>query len=330
MRITGLEEHFVTSEVLEAWRALDPRWCDDPSLRVASMERYAGPLIELGTPRVAAMDESGLDVQVLSLTPPGLQILDRADAVALQSDTNDRLAEAVKAHPERLQGFAALATQSPEAAADELERAVRTLGLNGAMLLARTREGSLDRADCWPIFERAQALNAPLYLHPQSPPRSVRDAYYDVDDELLSTALTLFGVGWHFDTGMQLLRLIVNGVFDQFPELQVIVGHWGEVVLFYLERIEEITPFTKLDRPLADYFRQNVFYTPSGMYSERYLRWTIETVGVERVLFSTDYPFVPAPQGVAPGFLEGAAVSQVDREGIASGNWDRLVAGIRR
>ncbi|WP_416986000.1 amidohydrolase family protein [Streptomyces sp. T028] len=330
MRIAGLEEHFVTAEVLEAWRGLDPRWCDDPSLRVASMERYARPLAELDEPRVAAMDASGLDVQVLSLTPPGLQILERADAVALQRVTNDRLAEAVRSHPERLQGFAALATQSPDEAAAELERSVRTLGLNGAMLLARTRENSLDQAVCWPIFEAAQALRAPIYLHPQTPPRSVRDSYYDVEDDMLSTALTLFGLGWHYDTGVQLLRLIVSGVFDQFPDLQVIVGHWGEVVLFYLDRIQEIAPFAKLDRPLVDYFRENVYFTPSGLYSERYLRWTIEVVGAERVLFSTDYPFVPAPQDGVRGFLKDAALSGADREGIASGNWDRLVSGIRR
>ena len=330
MQITGLEEHCTTPEVMEAWRALDPRWRDDPSLQVASMDMNARPLVELDGSRFAAMDDAGLDVQVLSLTSPGLQILDRADAVALQSVTNDRIAEAVRAHPQRLQGFAALATQDPAEAAAELERAVTKGGLSGAMVLGRTRENSLDQRESWPIFEAAEALRAPLYLHPQSPPRAVRDAYYRVEDGMLSTALALWGIGWHYDTGVQLLRMIVNGVFDRFPGLQVIVGHWGEVVLFYLERIDEIAPFAKLDRPLADYFRENVYFTPSGMFSERYLRWVIEVVGVERVLYSTDYPFIRTPPGGARGFLENAGLSGADREKIASGNWERLRAGIRR
>ncbi|WP_245721311.1 amidohydrolase family protein [Nocardia pseudovaccinii] len=276
------------------------------------------------------MDATGLDVQVLSLSPPGLQILERADAVALQRVTNDQLSEAVRAHPERLQGLAALATQDPARAVDELERAITKLGLNGAMLLGRTRENSLVDTDCWPIFEAAEALNAPLYLHPQTPPAAVRDAYYRVDDPMVSSGLALFGIGWHYDTGVQVLRLILSGVFDRFPNLQLIVGHWGEVVLFYLERIENLGVLAKLERPLIEYFRNNVFITPGGMYSQRYLRWTIETVGVERVLFATDYPYVPDPPGGARGFLEGAELSEADREKIASGSWDQLCARIQR
>jgi len=329
MRIVGLEEHFVTAEVLEAWRALDPQWQDialKPSAEGASARRLA----ELGGERFAAMDETGLDVQVLSLTTPGVQNLAPADAVALQRASNDLLADTVRAHPDRLQGLATLATPAPAEAAHELERTVTGLGLNGAMLSGRTRERNLDHPDFWPIFEAAAALKAPLYLHPQSPPPTVRAAYYHGFDDSMDAAFATYGIGWHYDTGVQLVRLILSGVLDRFPDLQVIVGHWGEVVLFYLDRIEKLARAAKLARPVSDYVRSNVLVTPSGIFSQRYLRWAIEIVGVERILFSTDYPFEFAPQGGARRFLDKADLTDGDRENIASGNWDRLCTGIRR
>lgn len=332
MKITGMEEHFVTPEIMDAWRRLDAPWRDDPGLRTVQMPPFAGPLGDISESRVAAMDAAGMDVQVLSLAPPGLQILDTADAVALQRVTNDRLAEAVRAHPGRLQGFAALATSAPDKAAAELERAVMELGFQGATVLSRTREHSLDHRDLWPVFEVAEALNAPLYLHPQTPPRAVRDAYYQVDDPGVSTALSLFGLGWHYDAGVQLLRLIFNGVFDRFPDLQVISGHWGEVVLFYLERIEQGARFmnAKLDRPVIDYFRENMYFTPSGVYSERYLRWAVEVIGTDRIMFASDYPFMAPPEAGMPAYVTHTGLDQAAQEKFASGNWDRLIAGIKR
>lgn len=329
MRIIGLEEHFVTDDVLGAWRALDPRW-QDLALKPSTEGDRARRLAELDGRRFAAMEETGLDVQVLSLSTPGVQNLDRAEAVALQTASNDLLADTVRAHPGRLQGLAILATPAPAEAARELERAVTKLGLNGAMLFGRTREHNLDHAGFWPIFEAAEALNAPLYLHPQSPPPAVRAAYYRGFGDPADAALATFGIGWHYETGVQLLRLILSGVFDRFPALQVITGHWGEVMLFYLERIEKMPAVSKLARPLADYFRSNVFLTPSGIFSQRYLRWVTEIAGAERVLFATDYPFEFAPHGGARRFLQDADLSGADREKIASGNWDRLCAGIRR
>lgn len=329
MRLVGLEEHFVTAGVLEAWRALDPQW-QDVALKPSGEGETARRLAELGGQRFAAMEEAGLDVQVLSLTAPGVQNLAPADAVALQTASNDLLADTVRAHPDRLQGLATLATPAPAEAARELERAVTRLGLNGAMLFGRTRERNLNHPDFWPIFEAAAALNAPLYLHPQSPLPAVRAAYYSGFGDQVDAAFATHGVGWHYETGVQLLRLILSGVFDRFPGLQVIVGHWGEAVLFYLERIEPLAVAAKLARPLSEYVRSNVLVTPSGIFSQRYLRWATEMVGVERILFSTDYPFVPVPQGGGRRFLEEADLSDAGREKIASGNWDRLCAGIRR
>src|SRR6476661_3204342 len=177
MKIIGLEEHFATPELIDAWDALEPQW-QDVALAHSSDDELTSRLLDVDAERIAAMDDTGLDVAVVSMTTPGLQNLDRADAVALQAVCNDRLADAVRQRPDRLQGVATLATPDPDAAAAELGRAITELGFNGAMLYGRTRDRNLDHPDFWPIFEAAEALNAPLYLHPQSPPPAVRAAYY--------------------------------------------------------------------------------------------------------------------------------------------------------
>ncbi|MDT5016460.1 MAG: uncharacterized protein QOD39_2620 [Mycobacterium sp.] len=329
MEIIGLEEHFVTPELIDAWRALDPQW-QDVAQKTSTVDERVRRLLDLGEDRLATMDDTGLDAQVVSITAPGVQNLAPDVAAALQVDCNDRLASAVAAHPDRLQGFATLAPQSPDAAAAELDRAVRTLGFNGAMVFGRSRERNIDHPQNWAIFEAAEALQAPLYLHPQSPQPTVRSAYYSGLGDELDAALATHGLGWHYETGVQLLRMILGGVFDRFPGLQVIVGHWGEVVMFYLERIDRLTGIGKLARPVSEYFRTNVFVTPSGMYTDRYLAWTLDVVGVDRIMFSTDYPYVPVPDGASRRFLENADLSDKDRDKVASGNWQRLCEGIRR
>ena len=276
------------------------------------------------------MDETGLDVQVLSLTAPGPHDLDPDDAVILQAESNDRLAEAVRSRPDRFQGFATLATPAPQAAARELERAVTKLGLHGALLFGRTRDRNLDHPANEPIFEVASRLRCPLYVHPQSPQPAVREAIYGGYDDALNAAFSTSGLGWHYEAGIQILRLVLSGVFDRFPDLQIITGHWGEVVLFYLDRIDNLAGPAKLERPVSEYFRSNVSVTPSGLWSARYLRWAIEVLGVERIMFSTDYPYRFTPDGGARRFLEEADLPDADKALIAHGNWERMVANIRR
>lgn len=332
MRIVALEEHFVTPEVQAAWGALPPDLQDVSDRQIEGSLR--AKLLDLSGERVRQMDESGIDVQVLSLTTPATQNLEADEAVRLARASNDLVAEAVRGRPDRFQGFAALPTPDPASAARELERAVVELGLNGAMLCGRTRERNLDHPDFLPVFEAASALRAPLYLHPQSPRPAVRDAYYGGFGGKLDTMYATSGIGWHYETGMQALRLILSGLFDRFPDLQVILGHWGEVVLFYLDRVDTLTgaarEATALQRPVSEYFRSNVLVTPSGVFSHRYLRWSHEVLGIERILFSTDYPYLFAPEGGARRFLEEAELSGDERSLVAHGNWDRLCEGIRR
>lgn len=328
MRVVALEEHFVTAPVLAAWEAVEPRW-QDLSLGPSRDGSTGRRLLDLGAERLAEMDGAGVDVHVLSLSTPGVANLPPGQAVALQRDSNDELAEAVRSRPDRYGGLATLATPAPDRAAAELERAVTTLGLDGAMVFGRTRDRSLDHRDFWPIFEAAEALNAPLYLHPQTPPRAVRAAYYDGFGPLTDAAFATHAIGWHYDAGVQLVRLIVAGVFDRFPRLRVIVGHWGEVVLFQLERIDELAAVAKLRRTPSECVRENVFVTPSGILSERYLRWAVEVVGVEHVLFATDHPFVPLGTRDPRRFLEESGLTDAGREMVASANWERIRTDIR-
>jgi predicted TIM-barrel fold metal-dependent hydrolase len=329
MKTIGTEEHFVTDEVVKAWSRLDSPARDDSPAGVPPGE-IGERLREVGERRIAAMDEAGLDVQVISLNSPGLQNLPAGEAARLQVETNDRIAELVDAHPDRLQGFATLATPAPAAAAQELERAVTKLGLNGALLFGRTGQRNLDHPDNWPIFEAAASLRAPLYIHPQIPQPNVRAALYAGFDDAIDNAFATYGIGWHYESGVQFLRLALAGVFDRFPDLQVVLGHWGEVVLFYLDRTDRLAGQAKLPRSFSEYVRQNAYITAGGVYSQRYLRWTIEVVGVERVLFATDYPYQPGPPGGVEHFLQTAGLKRADQERIAAANWGALVAGIRR
>jgi uncharacterized protein len=329
MKTIGTEEHFVTDDVVAAWGRLPASAADD-SRAGAPPGEMGERLREVGERRIAAMDAAGLDVQVISLTSPGLHSLPADEASGLQVETNDRIAQLVTARPERFQGFATLATPAPAAAAQELERAVTTLGLNGALLFGRTGERNLDHPDNWPIFEAAAALRAPLYIHPQIPQPRVRAALYTGFGDAIDMAFATHGIGWHYESGVQFLRLALAGVFDRFPDLQVLLGHWGEVVLFYLDRADGLAMQANLPRPFSEYVRQNAYITAGGVYSHRYLRWAVEVVGVERVLFATDYPYRPGPDGGVEHFLQTAGLDRADQERIAAGNWEALVAGIRR
>jgi predicted TIM-barrel fold metal-dependent hydrolase len=329
MRTIGTEEHFVTDEVSAAWSRLDSRARADSPGQSPPGE-LGERLREVGERRIAAMDETGLDVQVISLTSPGLHNLPADVASGLQVETNDRIAELVGAHPDRFQGFATLATPAPAAAAQELERAVTKLGLGGALLFCRTGDRNLDHPDNWPIFEVAAWLRAPLYIHPQVPQLPIRAALYSGFDEAVDNGFATFGIGWHYEAGVQFLRLALAGVFDRFPDLQVVLGHWGEVVLFYLDRADGLAMQAKLPQTFSEYARRNTYITAGGVYSHRHMRWAIEMVGVKRILFATDYPYRPGPDGGVEHFLRTAGLDERDQERIAAGNWDALVAGIRR
>jgi len=336
LRIVGLEEHVVLPVLLDAWaKAGVPQI---PQLGVGDAP-VARRLRDVGEQRLADMDDQGVDVAVLSLATPGVQNLAPADAVGVAREANDALAEVVNANPQRFQALAAIPTPSPEAAAAELERTVGKLSFCGAMLYGRTGDKPADAPEFDDLYATAERLRVPLHFHPQTPVQAVQDAYYSGLPNGVGPALATAGLGWYYDLGVQYLRMIFSGVFDRYPHLQVIAGHWGEVVLFYLDHVGFLRDMARLERPLVDYFRQNFWVAGSGTVSERYLRWTAEVVGTDRMLYSTDYPytfglrpagfpFVDTSGGVARSFLEQAPFTDEEKAAIGSGNWERLTGHV--
>jgi predicted TIM-barrel fold metal-dependent hydrolase len=273
--------------------------------------------------RLASMDAHGIDMQVFSA--PGTEFVEVDEAVALSRDANDLLAEAINAHPNRFAGFAGLPMSSPDIAAEELDRAVNQLGFKGAMIFGRNNDLFLDNPIFNPVLEKAATLNVPLYLHPTIPSKAIQNAYYGGFDLNVNARFATAGWGWHMETGIHLLRMILGGVFDRCPNLQIILGHWGEMIPFYLERINYVmTPVaTNLQRPVAEYFLNNVHITPSGMFSVPSLLHAIQMVGVDRIMYSVDYPWV-GNEG-ARDFLENAPITQADKEKIAHRNVEKLL-----
>ena len=324
MALIAIEEHWNFPAVTAAVEALPPGRGDD-SLVFDAMGDNLERLDDLGDARVAAMDEQGIDVAVLSLAPPGTSPLDPADAVRLSRDANDLAAEAVRRHPSRFRAFATLPLADPSAAVAELERAAG-LGLVGTMVYGRVGETPLDDPRFDDVFAAAAALGQPVFIHPQIPPSAVREASYSGFDPMTDLALATFGWGWHLEAALAALRLIVRGTFDRHPDLQVVLGHWGELLLFWQDRTDSLSRVAGLERKVSDYVRTNVHVTVSGMLSPALLHHALEVTTPDRLLFSTDYPFQRPTRASIAAFL-AELPSDADRELFTAGN-ARALLGI--
>jgi predicted TIM-barrel fold metal-dependent hydrolase len=322
MRTITLEEHFVS-----------PGFLAGPGKDFAAQLRSRGPrgvrmdeqLQDIGDKRIAEMDAAGIDMQVLSLNSPGVEQAEAAEQLSIAVESNDFLAEAVKKHPSRFAAFAILPTAVPDKAAEELERRVRQQGFKGALINGHTRGRYLDDKFFWPILERAEALNVPIYLHPTVPPKAVVEASFGGFSPSVTAMLTGGAWGWHIETATHLIRMILGGVFDRYPKLQVAVGHLGEGIPFMLPRLNRNLPkeVTNLHRPIAAYLRENVHYTFGGFnFPATFLNLLLE-VGVGRIMFSVDYPY--GSMAEARAFLQHLPVSEADRERIAHGNAEKLL-----
>ena len=315
LRTITLEEHYAT-----------PAFIAGPGKYLADRGSIVDQLCDLDAQRIAAMDAAKIDMQVLSLAAPGTEQLDASEAVPLAREMNNRLAEAVRHHPDRFAGFAALPTLAPETAADELERMVREHGFRGALINGHSKGRYLDDPFFWPILERAEALQVPIYLHPTPPPQPVIEASYTGNfAPEVAIGLSTGAWGWHIETATHVLRLILAGAFDRYPTLQIVIGHMGEVLPFMLDRLEMALPaaVTKLQRPIGAYLRENLHYTFGGFnWTQTFLTLFLQ-VGVERIMFSADHPF--RSMGEARAFLDQIPVSSADRERIAHGNAERLL-----
>jgi predicted TIM-barrel fold metal-dependent hydrolase len=320
MRTIILEEHFSTTEYLEAAAKV---YKGNPVYEL--WQAHRAKLLDLGSSRIAEMDASGIDMQVLSLSGTGLEKLEPATATPLARDINDKLASAVRAHPDRFAGLATLALQEPEQAAREFERCVRKLGFKGAMVNGMSQGLFLDHARFTPFFEAAQALDAPVYLHPGLPPETVKQVYYGGLPRDVEFILSTAGWGWHVETGMHCLRLIVSGLFDRFPRLKIIIGHMGEGLPFYIVRADAfLAPSARhLQRRVVEYFQEHFFITTSGCFSLPPFHCAQQVVGSDRILFSVDHPYDSMAKGRA--FLDSLPVGPEDMAKIAHENAERLL-----
>jgi 2,3-dihydroxybenzoate decarboxylase len=274
--------------------------------------------------RIKEMDAAGVDVQVLSHGAPSAQKLPAATATAITRAVNDRLAAQIAANPKRFAGFAALPTSDVKGAADELERAVTRLGFKGAMIHGTANGEYLDDKKFWPIFERAEALDVPIYLHPALPDPRITDIY--LKDYVKDFPLVVRPAwGYTIDTATQAIRLVLSGLFEKHPKLKIILGHFGETLPFLLWRID-----SSLKRPgqksleFRQIFTNNFWLTTSGFFSDPALLCCVMEMGVDRLLFAIDWPFV-IDNRPAVEWLSRIPLSGEDKIKIASGNARRLL-----
>jgi 2,3-dihydroxybenzoate decarboxylase len=342
MKRIAIEEHFQTGKYLtylrsrkdyprraiveEGGQKLEVEWDSPLDHRVVNAEQQK-MLIDLGKGRLKEMDETGIDMQVLSLSSPGIEPFDALDSTPLVKVINDEVSKAVKRYPERLVGLAAITPQDPEAAANELERAVKELGLKGAVINGHIRGEYLDDRKYWAIFERAEKLDVPIYLHPRKPSPDMVKPYLGYPG--------LTGIlGFSADTSLHALRLILSGVFNEYPKLKIILGHLGETLPLWLWRIDsrwleekKTDPaaakiYKHLNKTPSQYFKDNFYVTTSGMFWYPALQFVCSVLGSERVLFATDYPY--ESKGEATRFIEAAPMCDSDKENICHLNAERL------
>lgn len=285
--------------------------------------QIGGELDDLGESRIRHMDAAGVDMQVVSLNAPIAHGFSAEEAVAMAKEVNDRLAEAVIANPKRLAGFAALPMPDPAAAADELERCVSDHGFVGAMIHGHTMGSFLDDKKFWPIFERAEKLGVPIFLHPALPNQDAMKAYYEGFEDVLARP----GWGFAVDTSIHFLRILFAGVFDAYPKLQMIMGHLGEGLPFAMHRLNDHTYLSAKRRGLQktplEYIRDHLYVATSGNWYEPALLCTLLAMGADRILWAIDWPYESNDVGME--FWKKISLSDADRAKIAHGNAEKLL-----
>ena len=333
-RIITIEEHFVLKDISQKVAAFNIKQNGGMSPNDAVQKELmaivlpANDIEDVGERRIQFMDESGIDMQMLSYGAGSPQnITDKALAIELCQQSNNELAHLIKLHPTRFSGFAILPVTDPTAAAEELNRSVKELGLKGAMLSGTFNSRFFDEAEFLPIFSKAQELNVPLYMHPAIIQKDIAAHYYHSNNwpAVAGAMFASAGYGWHVDSGIAIVRLIVSGIFDKLPGLKLISGHWGELVPFFLNRLDDQLGKTlKLGRKISDYYKSNMYITPSGLFSEAQLKYVIEELGSDKIIYSGDYPFLINKE--TRQFLERVSISEEDKEKIAYKNAENLLS----
>lgn len=327
-RLVATEEAFATPEQVQSFRQLAATEWNDPDVVMwrgfLSNEPLLSKLLDLEHERLSIMDQTGVDMHVLSLTAPGVQMLDADAGSAMAESANDMLAEVIKRHPTRFAGLASFAPQDPNRAAKEIERAMSKLKLNGLIVNSHTNGEYLDDPKFYPIFEAAVAHDAAIYIHPRNLPQHA--------DDILQGALNLDGAIWGFqvETGLHAMRLIVAGVFDRYPSLKIVIGHMGEAVPYWLYRIDYMYNVYTSRRPElrkikgkpSEYVKSNFLITTSGVNFHPTLKYCHEVLGPENVMFAIDYPYQESAE--AAHFMQTAPLPPADMEKMTHGNAERI------
>ena len=326
MRVVALEEHFTVPAVV---RRIDPgaisRRGLPPRKTPASGPNPRALLPEIGELRLKSMDEAGITMQVLSGTGPGPDLVAGPDGIAMARELNDHLAEAIARHPDRFAGFAVLPMQSPEACAAELVRAVKDLRFVGALINGTTEGRFLDHPCFDALLAAAVELDVPIYIHPPLPPEPVRRAYYSDLQPGAGRVLESAAWGWHSETAIHVLRMVLAGTLDRHPRLKLVIGHMGEMLPVMLARIDEVSALDieHLNRPISRTILDQVWLTTSGIFSEPPFLAALLTFGIDRIMFSVDYPYAPNARG--RDFLDGISLTADDMAKLTHRNADALL-----
>ena len=327
-----VEEHFSAQEIIDenarfAHLKPAPTGKMAEAMSFFQSRRLIGEsLMDIDQQRIPYMDKHGIGMQILSFTAPIDDVVPTEEAVRIARRANDILAAQVAAHPDRFRAMATLPMGSPAAAAAELERCVKELGFVGVLLTGQYNGRFYDEPEFFPIFEKAAELDVPVYWHPDYVDQAVIDHYYMSDSysAIVGAELSSAGLGWHLDAGIAVVRMVLSGIFDKLPNLKFVTGHWGEDIPAFLERMDYMLrqEQTGLQKPVSAYYKENIWYTPSGIMSEMQLDYFIKLVGTDHIIWSEDYPYI-LDQPIR-FFLDKADLTPEEKYAIARGNAEKV------
>ena len=323
MKLIGIEEHWCPRELFEEEGT--PGYNSILSVKKlfseSQFELACKSISDIGEERIKMMDAIGLDMQILSICNVNMETLPDEEAIKYAKLSNDILSKSLSQYPDRFKGLMAIPTGVPSEAVKEIKRCSQKEGFVGIVINGHIKGHYLDEPQFEPILEAAEKYNMPLYIHPALPPKQIIDTYYNVQDPYQTNVLASGGWGWHIETGVHILRLIAAGVFDKHPNLKVIVGHLGEGIPFFMERLYNATK-GNLKKSYPDYLKENIYYSIAGFHDPDLLDYVLKKVGEDQIMFSTDYPFNPPMQEI--NYFKNTLLTEDIKEKISYKNAERV------